>query len=362
MGSNSRPRKLMAKRHYIIPIFIPHLGCPHQCIFCNQKEITGQLRELAVEEVHQQIDDYLETMSAADRDVEIAFYGGSFTGIPIELQDKYLAVAKLYLDAKKIDGIRLSTRPDYIDEKTLQRLKAFGVTIVELGVQSMDDQVLIKANRGHTAAQVQQAVELLQRYDFQVGLQMMVGLPGDSKLLALATAHKLISLQPDFVRIYPVLVITRTPLAELFQSGQYRPWSVEQAVDTCKELLMLFRTAGISVIRMGLQPSEEINENARVLAGPFHPAFGELVEIALVRDRLIGLCRSLRLDATVAQNLSDTTLVIKLSPRDESIVRGQGNSTIKELNAKFGFKAIRLQKDETLPRGEYQVMQEPDLG
>lgn len=346
----------MAKRHYIIPIFIPHLGCPHQCIFCNQKEITGHVGEPSIGEVRGQIDSYLETMTAPDRLVEIAFYGGSFTGISTALQEKYLSMAKLYLDEGKVDEIRLSTRPDYIDAQTMQRLKQYDVTTVELGVQSMDEQVLKLANRGHTAAQVHQAAELLQANDFQVGLQMMVGLPGDAKETALATAQELIALQPNFVRIYPVLVIAGTPLADLYQSGQYHPWTVEQAVDTCKDVLNLFRTAGIPVIRMGLQPTEEINSNAQVLAGPFHPAFGELVEIALVRDYLFRLCLCLKSD------IQDRKLVIQLSPRDESIVRGQRNSTIKELKAKFGFIDILLQLDQSFPRGEYQVRQVPCPG
>jgi len=208
----------MKKKMYIIPLFIPHLGCPFKCVFCNQNSITGQQQEITEEYVRQTIETHLKTLPS-NAEIEVSFFGGSFTGIPQDKQNLYLGIAKEYLDKGKIDAIRLSTRPDYIDTEILQNLKRYKVSIIELGVQSMDEEVLLKSRRGHTSEDVVKAVNLIRQYDFKLGLQIMIGLPGDNLEKSLNTAYKIVELKPDFVRIYPALVIKNTYLERMYARG-----------------------------------------------------------------------------------------------------------------------------------------------
>lgn len=268
----------MNKKHYIIPIFVPHRGCPNDCVFCNQKKITGLSTEITVEDMKNIVDEYLKTMPKENSTIEIAFYGGSFTGIDEEIQRMLLECAKGYKDNKNINKIRLSTRPDYIDYDKLLLLKENGVDTIELGVQSLDDDVLYKSKRGHTALDVYKAVELIKSFNFEIGLQMMIGLYGDTKEKSIDTAKKIINLKPDFVRIYPTLIVKDTYLQKLYLEEKYNPLSLEEAIDVCCDLLMLFRYNDILVIRLGLQPTENITLTKDVIEGPFHPSFRQLVE------------------------------------------------------------------------------------
>ena len=219
-----------------------------------------------------------------DRRVEIAFFGGSFTGIPAEEQVELLSSAYAFVKSGQVTGIRLSTRPDYMDETVLERCKSLGVTAIELGAQSMDDAVLRLAGRGHTAECVKQAAEMIRAFGFELGLQMMTGLAGDTAEKARATARALIALRPATVRIYPCLVMEHTRLAEEYRAGRYTPQSLEEAVKLCADLAEMFRSNGITVIRMGLQPSQSLETS--LLAGPFHPAFGELVESRILYRKI----------------------------------------------------------------------------
>lgn len=276
----------MSKSYCIIPIFVPHVGCPHDCIFCNQKKITGIEKEITGIEVRRTIDEYLGTMDRENTYIELSFFGGSFTGIPLDYQTELLIEAKTALDSGKIDNIRLSTRPDYINSLILDNLKRYGVGVIELGVQSMDREVLDIAERGHSPEEVIKSSGLIKDYGIKLGLQMMVGLPGDTLDKDVYTAKEIIKLNPDFVRIYPALVIRNTYMEYMYRQGLYRPLEVEEAVEVCKVLYGLFERSGIPIIRMGLQATEQINTGGDVVAGPFHPAFRELVEASLMNDML----------------------------------------------------------------------------
>lgn len=258
---------------------MPHKGCPFDCVFCNQRRITGTIKDVTADTVTETINAYLETISDAENaKIEAAFFGGSFTGIPIDEQTELLSAAYKYVKSGMINGIRLSTRPDYIGTNILDNLKKYGVTTIELGVQSMDDDVLLQSGRGHTAEDVRNAVRLIKEYGFTLGLQMMTGLPGDTDEKSIYTAEEIIKLQPSIVRIYPTLTIKDTRLEEMYNSGEYVPQSVDDAAELCKTLLLMFETNDIKVIRLGLQSTDEICENGSVIAGPVHSAFGEIVE------------------------------------------------------------------------------------
>ena len=267
------------KKQLIIPIFIPQQGCPHQCVFCNQSKITGKEKLPDVNEVSNIVRTYLKTWKGSGRK-EIAFYGGSFTGLDKNIQEGFLSIAYGFVNDGLIDSIRISTRPDYITDEGLSLLKKYTVETVELGVQSMSDEVLRLSGRGHKAKDTTAAVMLLKKHGFKAGLQIMPGLPGDTRDTILFTAAKAVELQPDFVRIYPTLVIRDTPLEKMYLLGSYNPWSLTEMTDICKKLVSLFKDRRIPIIRLGLQPTEILEKN--ILAGPYHQSFRELVDKGLI--------------------------------------------------------------------------------
>lgn len=275
-------------RYYNIPVFVPHEGCPHDCVFCNQHRITGMDTSVTGGMVSEIIEQHLKTLPDVGRYVEAAFFGGSFTGISPQKQCELLEVAYAYKKAGKIDGIRLSTRPDCISDEVLKRLFDYGVTTIELGVQSMDEEVLRLSARGHSTRDVENAVELIRMYPFSLGLQMMTGLPGDTPERSIETARKIIGLRPDFVRIYPTLVLQDTALCRLYEKGEYLPQTLDEAVLLCKKLLIEFRNAGIDVIRVALATTDEISEGGSIVAGPYHSAFRELCEGEIYYDMFSG--------------------------------------------------------------------------
>ncbi len=268
----------------IIPIFIPHAGCPHQCVFCNQKTISGQ-KTAAVEGAKEQINRWLEWVKPSVEN-EAAFYGGSFTGLDLALQKELLTLTDELLAKKIIGSVRLSTRPDYIDKGRLELLGAHGVKLVELGVQSLDDAVLEKAERGHTAEQVTKAVALLKSYGFKVGVQLMVGMPKQDFASVKATVEQVLALKPDIARIYPLLVIKGTPLAKSYEAGEFVPLSLEEAVRQSAYVYKQLSEAGVKIIRVGLQADDELCAEGNIIAGPFHPAMGELVQSYIIREKL----------------------------------------------------------------------------
>lgn len=267
---------------YNIPIFVPHKGCPFDCVFCNQRRITGATTDVTPHDVERIIEEHLKTLPNTDRYVEVAFFGGSFTGIPIHEQSALMAAALQFGD--KIDGIRLSTRPDYINDEIMQNLVKHRVTTIELGVQSLDDEVLKKSNRGHTSKQVRDAVEIIRKYPVRLGLQMMTGLVGDTREKSIYTAREIISLKPEMVRIYPTLTIKDTYLEKMYNRGEYIPQTLEEAIQTAKEIMLMFEKENIAVIRVGLQSTDQICEEGAVVAGPVHSAFRALVESSIYYD------------------------------------------------------------------------------
>lgn len=285
------------KKNYIIPIFVPHLGCPNDCTFCNQKKISGQKKNITKHDVKNIIEYYLQNFNESDKKVEVAFFGGSFTGIQKEIQEELLSAAYEYIEAGKVDSIRISTRPDYIDKDILKFLKKYKVETIELGVQSTNDFILNKCKRGHNFNDVKKASKLIRRNKFKLGHQMMVGLPDSTQKDEIATAKDLIKLRPKMVRIYPVLVIKDTKLEEEFQNGEYLPNTLEQAVETSAILLKMFEKKKIDVIRIGLQSTDEIcnpeNESSQVVAGPYHPAFRQLVESRIYYDEISNKIKNL---------------------------------------------------------------------
>ena len=277
-------------KQVIIPIFIPHVGCPHDCVFCNQGKITGQLREeyekITGEFVQNTIKEYLETIDRLNTIVEVSFFGGTFTAIDLRKQKELLTAAKEAKELGLIDGIRLSTRPDYITLPIMNHLKSFGVDTVELGVQSLDPEVLLRAKRGYPKETVAAASKLIKDFDMVLGHQMMLGLPGDTKEKDLQSVKESIAMKPDLVRIYPALVILDTEMEQEYRSGTYKPYNLEEAVKISWSMMKAYEEQGIKIIRVGLQPTKEISIGADVLAGPFHPAFRELAESYGLNQRI----------------------------------------------------------------------------
>jgi histone acetyltransferase (RNA polymerase elongator complex component) len=275
--------------HYTIPIFVPELACPHRCIFCNQQKISGTFSQPEPDEVAKIIESRIATM-AAGSEIEVGFFGGNFTGISQQLQETYLSLVQPYIRSGIVKSIRLSTRPDYITVENLEFLKQFHVGTIELGAQSLSDEVLEKSGRGHTAEQVQKASMLIKEHNFNLGLQMMLGLPGDSREMSVFTAHEIVKLGASNTRIYPTLVIRNTKLEELWRKSQYVPLTLEQAIEQTAEIVRIFEEHDIKILRLGLHPSEGLLNGQDLLAGPFHPAFGELVHSFIwnenVRERL----------------------------------------------------------------------------
>lgn len=341
----------MAKSHYIIPIFVPHAGCPHQCVFCNQRQISGTQRVPTGVEVEHKIEEYLATMGPHQgKTIEVAFFGGSFTAIPIRLQRELVQATGRFLEDGRVDFLRLSTRPDCLDEDNLKWLYLNGVRIVELGVQSMKDHILEQSKRGHNSQQVLLGAELVRRLGFQLGLQMMTGLPGDTPATALETGRLLAELQPNFVRIYPVLVIRDTELAALYGEGLYQPWDLLTTIHVCRDLLKLFTARHITVSRIGLQGSDNISLEGDILAGPWHPALRELVEADWARERVEEAlyCAGFRPDSSRAEPADRVTLHVP--PQDLSITRGQHNSNMCYFRNHWGLKKLQIKTDSSLPR------------
>jgi radical SAM enzyme (TIGR01210 family) len=335
------------KKQYIIPIFVPQLGCPNDCIFCNQKSISGQKKMITKEEVKNIIDYYLENFREKDASVEVAFYGGSFTGIDLEKQEELLEVAYEYIKNKKIESIRVSTRPDYIDKQRLKLLKKYKVKTIELGVQSANDYILKRSNRGHSFQDVKKASRMIRWSGFTLGHQMMVGLPESTRIDEINTAKELIKLKPKMIRIYPVLVIKNTRLAKEYQEGLYTPLTVTQAVEICKELVKIFYKKKVDVIRVGLQNTDEITDpndpNSEVLAGPYHPAFRQLVESNIWYDTIVEKIKKL--------NVKVKEVEVTVNPIDANNVIGHKKENVEKLK-EFYNVSLKVKQDESIKQGK----------
>ena len=338
------------KRQYIIPIFVPHLGCPNDCVFCNQKSISGEQRMITKEDVKKTIDFYLDNIRDKESKKEVAFFGGSFTGIEIEKQEEFLQTAYEYIKQGKIDSIRISTRPDYIDKKILKMLKKYKVETIELGVQSANDYILKQSQRGHTFEDVKKASKLIRWYGFKLGHQMMVGLPESTRLDEINTARELIKLKPKMVRIYPVLVIKNTKLEKDYMNEKYKPLTVVQAVEICKELVVMFKKKGIEIIRIGLQNTDTITDpkqtGSEVVAGPYHPAFRQLVESGLWYDTIVTKIKQL--------NVKVKKVEITVNPQDANNVIGHKRENIEKLKDMYSLDLI-VKQDENIKPGKSEL-------
>ncbi len=275
----------MGRNHANIPIFLPQLACPHQCIFCNQNHISSQEHIPSIDETRQIIERNLATIPS-DYTIQVAFFGGSFTGLPIETQESYLQVVQPFIKTKQVSSIRLSTRPDYITDEILAMLQKYNVQDIELGAQSTNDEILRLSGRGHNREAIQNASQKIKEYGFRLGLQMMIGLPGDTKEISLQTAQDIIDFGAETTRIYPTLVVSDTPLATLYNRGKYTPLSTEDAIDWTKDIYSLFIKNNITVLKVGLHPNKDFTNKEHLLAGPFHPSFKELVLSEIWKDKL----------------------------------------------------------------------------
>ena len=323
----------MKKR--IIPIFVPHRGCPHDCIFCNQKKITGVSTDITSDDVRRIIEEYLTTIDK-DASIEIAFFGGSFTAIDMDIQRNLLSVAKEYVDKNIVSDIRMSTRPDCINDEILTMLEEYKVSIIELGVQSLDDRVLIDSVRGHSDKDVFESANLIKKYGIKLGLQMMIGLPSDAEEKCIYTAKEFIKLNPDCVRVYPTLVVKETGLEKLLVENKYTPFTLDESIEIVKKVLVLFYTNNINVIRVGLQATEDIAIGKEVLAGPYHPAYRELVESKMYGDYIEYLINKYE----AKENIN-----VLVNKKNVSRILGNKKSNVKELKEKYGI-SLKTKEDD----------------
>lgn len=335
-------------KKYIIPIFIPHRGCPHDCSFCNQRRIAGKVVDSTQEDVYRIIDTYRNLFPKTARFIEIAYYGGSFTGLPKNVQADLLKPASEYKIKGLLKDIRISTRPDYINSDILDLLHEYDVSIIELGVQSTDNEVLSLNRRGHSRKEVLEAVELIKQHNFKLGLQMMVGLLGDNEASIMKTAEDFLQLKPDFIRIYPTVVIKDTYLETLYDKGEYIPFTLQRSVDICKKLLLLFKKNNIPVIRLGLQTTEEITYGKAVIAGPYHPAFREIVESEIYKDIIEEKIKE--------KSINDTdALIIFCHPSAVSKVSGFKQSNKIYILDKYNFSKVSIKKSIDLRIDEIEI-------
>lgn len=325
----------------VIPVFIPHQGCPHCCVFCNQYRISGFTDEkyVSAREVGNIIQNWLKRSSADGREVQVAFYGGSFTGMELSRQEELLDAVAPFVTQGFVNTVRLSTRPDYVDQKTVSFLCRKNVGIVELGVQSLDDNVLEACQRGHSAEQSVTAVRLLQEGGFMVGVQLMLGLPLQTTRSLIKTVKKVAALRPDFVRIYPVLVLQGSILAGLYEKGGYKPLSLGAAVAQAAGMKKYLDEYGIRIVRMGLQSAPELEEN--LLAGPYHPAFGEMVSSRLMLKKTRKILKELK---------DGEQVILTINERDQSMFRGIKSVNMKRLMELNLLDRFTLRTDASLPR------------
>ena len=340
------PKKI--ETFFIIPIFLPHQGCPHRCVFCQQQTITNYRgKQRSSDEIRNTIELGIQSRKfSANKQKEVAFYGGTFTSLPISSIKEMLSVVQPYIEKGIIQSIRLSTRPDSLSEERLNILKSFSVSTVELGVQSMDDRVLLFSNRGHTSKDTVNAVKMLKSRGFAVGTQLMPGLPGDSKEIFMSTIDKVIRLQPDMVRLYPTLVIRGTKLAQLFKEGSYTPMGLKDTITLCKEACIKLENAGIPVIRIGLMSSPSLLEEGEIIAGPWHPSLGFLVRSAIHIEKI----------RPFLPVMAERKNILLHAPKKEiSLVVGYKKSGMRHIETITRSVVKNIIPDDSIPCGEVAV-------
>ncbi len=322
----------------IIPIFIPHVGCPHDCVFCNQKKIAGKDKAPEASTVAAMISDALEN---ATLPAQIAFYGGSFTAIESSLMQEYLSAVSPFIEDGRVSGIRISTRPDCINEDVLQTLLKYNVDTIELGAQSLDESVLLKSGRGHTAEDTVRATALIKRFGFALILQMMTHLPGSDDEKDLLTARKIAALSPAGVRVYPTVVVRDTALEDLWRAGKYSPATPELVAKLGAQIIEIFEEKNIPIIRFGLNPTEDLS-GGDALCGAYHPALGEMARA----ERFFALAKS----DIEKKGLSGGKLTLFVHPKCVSTMSGVNKNNKKRLCELFGFSSISIRADSALPK------------
>ncbi len=328
----------MSKVRFTVPVFVPHMGCPHRCVFCDQKAATGAVTIPTPESIREKVLAYVATGGYAPRHAEIGFFGGTFTGIPAGIRRPLLAAARELREAGIVESIRISTRPDMIDSSVLEELRESGVGTVELGAQSFDDDVLAASGRGHTAEQTASAARMITSAGMELGIQLMPGLPGDTRETSVRSAHAAAGLGPACARIYPACVFAGTGLESLWRLGLYSPIALDEAVDTCAAMHAVFDAAGITVIRTGLHPiSPEAGE--AIVAGPYHPSFGHMVKSRLKRD---ALDRELAARGELHARDGRARVVARVPERLCEQFRGPGRGNISYLAAKYGLSHLAV--------------------
>lgn len=320
----------------IIPFFVPELACPNRCIFCNQHTISGWIKPLETKEIKPLIEQYLQSYKDNGRKVEVAFFGGNFTGIDIETQKSYLQEVKPYIDSKIIDSVRISTRPDYISEDKLNFLKQNGVRTVELGAQSFDNEVLTKCGRGHNTEATIESANLINKYGFDLGLQMMIGLPADTEEKAINTAKTIVSLGAKNTRIYPTLVLHGTQLQTMYEQNLYQPLTMQQAVSQAAKIVPIFVDANVEILRIGLHPSSDLQDGSGFVAGPYHPAFGNLV-YSKVWDNIFS-------------ELKTESKSIIISVPKKQINSAVGHKAVNKINLLKRFSEVKIIGDDMLTK------------
>ena len=341
------PKKKIEK-HFIIPIFLPHQGCPHRCVFCQQQTITNYLgKQPTPDEIRNTIELAIRSKQfSAKKPKEVAFYGGTFTSLPIRSMTTMLGTVKPYIEKGIIQSTRLSTRPDSLSEDKLTILESFGVSTVELGVQSMDDGVLLLSNRGHTSQDTVNAFKILKRRGFTVGAQLMPGLPGDSQEIFMDTIEKVIDLRPDMARLYPTLVIRGTKLARWYKQGRYAAMGLKDTINVCKEACIRLENAGIPVIRIGLMSSPSLLKKGEIIAGPWHPSLGFLVRSAIHLEK-IRPCLPV---------MGGTKNILVHAPHKEiPLLVGYKKSGMRHIEAITGSVIKDIIPDDTIPCGEVAI-------
>ena len=336
----------IAKKHVNIPIFIPHLGCPNQCVFCNQRSISG-VEEFDASTVNTTISEALETISPGT-DVEIAFFGGSFTGIDRDLMIKLLGIANRYILDGSVKSIRCSTRPDYIDDEVIDLLKLYGVNTVELGLQSISENVLCASRRGHTFDDCKRACTKLVDAGINLVGQMMIGLPCSTFEDEIYTAKFIIDMGASAARIYPTVVFYDTELSEMYKSGIYSPLTIDEAVERSAAVLEIFLDAGVDVIRIGLCSGEGLSDVSKYHSGPNHPALGELVESRIFYNRIVNLVKNMQIPP-------DKVMVVTVAKGAISKAIGQKRINKARLIKELGLTDIIFRESDFLSDYELTI-------
>lgn len=337
------------KKTMNIPIFIPHNGCPNDCVFCNQRKISGSMNAPTPKETEETIKEWIVDLENK-QEVEIAFFGGSFTGLPFHEQAMYLEIATKYVKKYNLKGIRMSTRPDYINIEVMEFLSRYPISAIELGVQSLQDDVLMATRRNHTVKDVYLAVDLIKKHQIELGLQMMIGLPKDTKKGVINTARQLIQLEPKSIRIYPTVVIAETELAKMYYEGSYKPLSVQEAVELTSVILPMFVSENITVLRVGLQANEALDSDGYI-TGPYHPAFKELVEDQMVFSYIMQV-----IEENITQKQSETISALEIAAGNRLYQRlvGHKKANKKRLNE----QGIVISLDNSIQNGNFVLVSE----